>query len=205
MEKRVSTLRTGTVDDPDFDPSRWVDEYGDALYRYAVVRLRDGTKAEDVVQETMLAALRGYANFAGRSSLRTWLFGILKHKIIDQLREDARRADTADSTAGAADLTDFFDSHGHYAAPPKRWQRTPEREVEREELRACLQACLDALSPRLARVFSLRELDGLEREEICKILEISSTNYWVMLHRARLTLRACLERSWFAPGERKGR
>ena len=179
----------------------WLEAYGDALYRYALFRLRDHARAEDAVQETFLAALKGYRDFAGRAAVRTWLFGILRHKIVDTIRIDSRKVSTDAVEAKTENLDDFFDEHGHYRFPPQAWQGNPRKDFERGEFWECFTQCLARLPKRTADVFSLRELDGLDREEICKILGLSSTNYWVILHRARLGLRECLERNWFSSGK----
>ncbi len=178
----------------ELNPQRWLNEHGDYLYRYARRRLMSGELAEDAVQETLLAALKGRLGFQGTSSERTWLTGILKHKVIDIIRQQAREV-TAPGGEGEDDPQDWealFDETGHWAHSIDEW-KTPETELETSRLRQALQACIDALKPNLGRIFSLRELSGLSTEEICKELNISATNAWVMLHRAKLFLRECLE------------
>ncbi len=181
--------------DSEMDPGRWVDAYGDDLYRFALARLRNAAQAEDAVQETLLAALKARDGFAGKSTVRTWLFSILKHKIIDQIRRDCKE-DAVRATAERTALDDLFEKGGHYKASPQPWRTDPRTSAERREFWQHLEDCLSKGQKRLAQIFSLRELDGLDRDEICKIMEISPSNYWVMLHRARLALRACLERNW---------
>ena len=179
------------------DPETWVDEYGDALFRYALFRIQDGSVAEDLVQETFLAALRGKDGFAGRSSLRTWLFGILKHKIIDHIRKISRER-PEENIETIADLSAInFDAHGGWTSQPAKWTTDPALLFQQQEFWEMLQRCLADLPPRLHQAFTLRELDGLSAEEVRKILNVTATNGGVMLHRARMRLRDCLEKNWF--------
>jgi RNA polymerase sigma-70 factor (ECF subfamily) len=168
------------------------------LLRYATLQLRDAAAAEDAVQETLLAALAGEANFAGRSNLRTWLTGILKHKIVDSIRRQARERPVADLESGdeAGEFDPLFDRRGHWQQEPDAWQQ-PEGALGQKQFLAALEACLHALPERTARVFMMREHLGMETPEICKELGISATHCWVMLHRARMALRLCLQTNWF--------
>jgi RNA polymerase sigma-70 factor, ECF subfamily len=168
------------------------------LLRFALLRLRDKSAAEDAVQEALLAAIQGAERFAGQSSVRTWLVGILKHKIIDNLRKSSRErsADSAGDT-DVEDLEGFFGSDGHFVEPPGEWE-SPEKALEQRRFFEALERCLQGLPRAAARAFTLRELMGLGTDEICKELGISASNCWVMLYRARLNLRACLERTWFS-------
>ena len=168
------------------------------LLRYATLQLRDTATAEDAVQEALLAALAGESKFAGRSNLRTWLTGILKHKIVDAIRRQCRERTASDrepekSTDGFGDL---FDERGHWEEAPDPWQQ-PEGALGQKQFLAALEACLRALPERTARVFMMREHLGMETSEICKELGITATHCWVMLHRARMALRLCLETNWF--------
>lgn len=178
----------------------WLTDHGDYLYRYALLQLRNEAAAEDAVQETLLAALSAWERFSGQSSVRTWLTGILKHKILDifrrQTREPALATHPDDPEAELAQLEQaLFDATGHWTTPVQSWG-DPHASLEQQRFWAAFVACLEALSPVQARAFHLRELDGLSTEEICKELNISSTNCWVMLHRARLGLQQCLETRW---------
>ena len=168
------------------------------LLRYARLQLRDSAAAEDAVQDALLAALSGEANFAGRSNLRTWLTGILKHKIVDSIRRQNREQQVAEpESAGDADEFDgLFDGRGHWQEAPDAWQQ-PEGSLQQKQFLAALEECLRGLPERTARVFMMREHLGLETSEICKELGISATHCWVMLHRARMALRLCLEMNWF--------
>ena len=168
------------------------------LLRYATLQLRDAAAAEDAVQEALLAALAGEANFAGRSNLRTWLTGILKHKIVDTIRRQSRErlAHAPEADGEATEFDALFDLCGHWQASVDAWEQ-PESALGQKQFLAALETCLRALPQRTAQVFMLREHLGLETAEICKELGITPTHCWVMLHRARMALRLCLETNWF--------
>lgn len=192
------------------DPAAWVDEHGDYLYRYALFRLRDPSRAEDAVQEALLAGLQAYANFAGRGSERTWLVGILKHKITDQFRRLGREAQAPQREGEGFAHEEFFRASGEWADhwevkyAPGEWAASPESLVEQGEFWSVFQNCLRPLPERIASAFVMREVDGLTSEEICEVLGVKVNNLWVMLHRARLHLRRCLELNWFKrPGGRR--
>lgn len=183
------------------NPRNWVDRHGDFLYRYALLRLGQSEAAEDLVQETFLAALRGREQFQGASSERTWLAGILKHKIIDHLRRKHRERPV--SGLGADEWTDeLFDRNGHWKKAPGSWTN-PEAAIENAEFWNVFSRCLGKLPGRLAEAFSLREIDELKSSEVCELLAVSSANLSVMLHRARLRLWRCLGTNWFADEEKR--
>ena len=169
------------------------------LLRYAALQLRDAAAAEDAVQDALLAALAAEGNFAGRSNLRTWLTGILKHKIVDTIRRQVRdrSASEQEPHGDGGEFDALFDQRGHWVEAPDAWQQ-PEGSLQQKQFLAALEGCLRALPERSARVFMMREHLGLETPEICKELEITATHCWVMLHRARMSLRLCLEKNWFA-------
>lgn len=169
------------------------------LLRVAVLQLRDNDVAEDVVQDTLLAALQGASGFSGRSSLKTWLTGILKHKIVDAIRRKSREPAFAsfDEESQLDDLDALFDESGHWDNPPADWG-DPESALSRQQFLEVMQMCLEKLPANTARVFMMREVMDLASEEICKELSITSTNLWVILYRARMALRQCLEQNWFA-------
>lgn len=149
------------------------------------------------MQETLLAAIQGAERFAGQSSVRTWLIGILKHKIVDSIRKSTReQASSLGGEGGTEDLDAYFESDGHFIEPPAEW-RSPESALEERRFFDALERCLQTLPRNTARVFTMRELLGLDTREICKELRITPSNCWVMLYRARMNLRACLERTWF--------
>jgi RNA polymerase sigma-70 factor (ECF subfamily) len=180
-------------------PETWLDEHGAALYKYALVHTRDQHKAEEAVQETLLAALQARDRFSGGASARTWLIGILKHKIIDMFRHDAREVqlDEADDLADADEMqdSDNFASDGRWQHKLSDWGN-PQELLERGQFMIILQRCMDALPPRLARLFLLREVMEENTEDICQELAITPTNLWTMLYRTRLGLRRCLDRNW---------
>lgn len=169
------------------------------LFRYALLQLRDNTQAEDAVQETLLAALQSAAEFKGGSALRTWLIGILKHKIADYWRRCSREAIVAEMdlvNIDDSDDDDFFQSDGHWQSSPSSWN-DPEAALHQQEFWAIYEVCQNSLPPKMARVFMLRELIGLEADEVCRETGLTEANYWVTMHRARLRLRECLEIRWF--------
>ena len=177
------------------------------LYNYALAKVRQPNTAEELVQETLLAAVEGQTRFNGESKLRTWLTGILKHKIIDRYRSEARnpaRASPrfpADPDGQSEDTCDaLFDSAGNWVNPPSAWPN-PEQSLENQRFWEMMDSCLARLPAATARAFYLREIEGLSTEEICAELAISQSNCWVMLHRARLSLRQSLEECWFVKGE----
>jgi RNA polymerase sigma-70 factor (ECF subfamily) len=180
------------------DPETWVDRYGDYLFRFALSRLQDSASAEDLVQETFVAALHARDNFKGHSSVTTWLTGILKHKIIDHLRKRSRELPVEDVEPFTPTLDDLFDEKGKWKIGPSEWTVSPMELYEQKEFWRILASCLSELSGRLAKIFSLREVEELSTKEICKVFEISTTNCWVMLYRARMHLRRCLEINWFS-------
>ena len=162
------------------------------LLRYATLQLRDAHAAEDAVQETLLAALAGEASFAGRSNLRTWLTGILKHKIIDAIRRMSRET----TSASEEEFDALFDQRGHWIEMPQAWP-DPDACLDQKQFFKVLEECLDKLPAKTSRAFTMREHMGFETGDICKELAITPTHCWVLLHRARLALRLCLEMNWF--------
>ncbi len=179
------------------DPSAWVDLYGDYLYRFALARINDPTLAEDLVQETFLAALKSRRNFEMRSAAKTWLTAILKHKIVDCIRKRQRERIIDNEEALDRSLEAFFNDDGNWKIHPSRWENNPVKHYEQKEFLDILFDCLTAMPQRIARIFMLREMDGLKTDEICKVMEISATNCWTMLYRARTALRRCLDLNWF--------
>jgi RNA polymerase sigma-70 factor, ECF subfamily len=175
----------------------WLDQHGDALFRYAFLRVRDSAVAEDLVQETLLAGLKALNRFQGRGSERTWLIGIMKHKIADHFRRTQREVPVVlgDWFTGA----EFFEeSNGewHSEHAPADWQTSPFQTLERSSFWKAFNDCLAHMPARTASAFTLREVDGLRSEAICELLGISVNHLWVMLHRARMHLRDCLETNW---------
>jgi RNA polymerase sigma-70 factor (ECF subfamily) len=189
--------------EPDFASS--CNTHRGYLLRVAMLQLRDNDLAEDVVQDTLLAALQGATGFSGRSSLKTWLTGILKHKIVDAIRRKAREPAfaTFEEESQLDDFDALFDDTGHWENPPADWG-DPESQLSRQQFFDIVQFCLEKLPPNTARVFMMREVMELTGDEICKELTITSTNLWVILYRARVALRQCLEQNWFGQASRAG-
>ena len=167
------------------------------LVRYASLTLRNRDAAEDAVQETLLAALSSEARFEGRSNLRTWLTGILKHKCIDFLRRASRESPPALDAEAGTEFDALFDESEHWREHPGPWEN-PDGALHQKQFLQALEACLGSLPARTAQVFMLREHAGLETAEICKELGITSSHCWVLLYRARMALRLCLDKNWFA-------
>ena len=175
-------------------------EHRDYLMRFARLQLRNNAWAEDAVSETVLAALAKPQSFGNRSQLKTWLIGILKHKVIDALRHHSREISGLDpGIDDAADPLDYlgFKADGHYAQRPADWGN-PEQEFSSRQFFGVLEACTTKLPAAQGRLFLMREWLELSSEEICKELDLTPTNFYVQLHRARLRLRECLELNWFA-------
>ena len=178
------------------DPEHWLEVHGDALYRFAYLHTRDESLAEDLVQETLLAAFRAKDRFAGAASERTWLIAILKNKLTDHHRRGRHEVSLADDGDETTALEALFDAHGHWSPRPQEWGR-PHEMLENQQFWRVLADCLAALPGHLAESFVLREIEGLSADEVCKVLQVSSSNLWVSLHRARMRLRLCLEIQWF--------
>ena len=183
-------------------PERWLEEFGDELFAFACARVRDWSTAQDLVQEAFLAALRSYKSFSGRSSERAWLFGILRNKLADYHRARSREAAYAEPESALPEEEKFFRVRGPRkdawlkSLAPRPWT-APDEALSKKEFHEVFQSCLDKLPPKVARAFWLREVEGLSSEEVCKDLDLTSNNFWVMAHRARLALRRCLELNWF--------
>lgn len=176
------------------------------LLRFAQLQLRDTALAEDTVADTILAVLEHPERFAGNASLKTYVIGILKHKIIDAIRSGRREvrvsllaggeSDEAGLRSDEAVFDSLFAADGHYSRPPSDWG-DPDAALSRREFFDVLQMCVDRLPPRVGCVFMMREWLELETEEICQELQITATNAWALLYRARMRLRECLDLHWF--------
>jgi RNA polymerase sigma-70 factor (ECF subfamily) len=178
------------------NPEAWAECYGDLLYRYVVSRLRDRELAEELVQQTFLAALAHREQFTGAGSEKGWLMSILKRKMIDHLRARSRTR-TLDNDDGAADaLDEFFDRSGRWRQPVRDTLLQPLDSIDREEFWPVFQQCLSGLPEKQAGAFLLREVDDRGADEICKDLDVSTSNLWVLLHRARLRLANCMKKRW---------
>jgi RNA polymerase sigma-70 factor (ECF subfamily) len=172
-------------------------QHRDALLRYARKQLRNEAWAEDAVSETLLVAIEKPQSFAAQAQLRTWLIGILKHKVIDQIRRHGREMSlTSDDDEQNIDEL-LFAADGHWREAPQAWG-DPQASLGQRQFMTVLDACVERLPGQQGQVFMMREWLELETDEICKQLAISSTNLFVLLHRARLKLRDCLQLNWFA-------
>ena len=185
------------------DPTNWLTEHGDYLYRYALVRVRDAATAEDLLQETLLAAMGSYQNHEGRSAERTWLVGIMRHKVVDYFRRLARTPEFQLSDEEGPNDVAWFENDGPWRGhwredqAPVSWPVDAIKLIEFREFWEIFDRCLKCLSPQMAAAFTLREIDGLSSEEICEILNVTPNNLWVILHRSRARLRHLLEAEWF--------
>lgn len=177
-------------------PDLWVDSYADYLYNYAIARVNDSSVAKDLVQETFFAGLKSAKNFEGKSSERTWLVSILKRKVIDYYRK-------INSKKGKAEVKMSFYEDGEREGNwieervPQSWSNDAEISFENDELKAQLDACIGKLPEKYAMVFRMKTIQEFDTEEICKELGITSSNFWVLIHRARTQLRECMENNWF--------
>jgi len=181
--------------DKHINPELWLKEHGDYLYRYALSRLHEAELAADIVQETLLAAWRGHERFNGDSTLRTWLVGIMKHKIIDHIRKEIRQRKI--SVSLESDPTSMhFSENGSWQHSPSAWRDNPEALCDNQEFRQVLQKCLSHLPEKQRRVFEMRELAGDDSESICNAYDITPTHLHVLMHRARLALQICLQKHW---------
>ncbi len=179
-------------------PTEWVDLYSDDLYCFALKFIPQDDVAQNLIQETFLAALKNHHTFSSQSSEKTWLIGILKNKITDHLRAKYKEIPASQLIDDDKTIEGFFDSQsGHLAQEPTAWKFNPTVLMENKEFWETFNNCLSRLPEKTSQAFALREIEAMKSSEICKVLGISSTNLWVLLHRARIQLRACLEKNWF--------
>lgn len=175
---------------------KWIDNYADYLFNYAVVRVNDIDIAKDLVQDTFFAGLKSAKNFQGKSTERTWLVSILKRKVIDHYRK-------INSKKGQAEVRMNFytdgENEGNWIEErvPQNWDNQSEKDIENRELKSQLELCINGLPEKYALVFRMKTIQEFETEEICKELDITSSNLWVIIHRARTQLRKCMEDNWF--------
>jgi RNA polymerase sigma-70 factor (TIGR02943 family) len=186
---------------PSVDPKTWLKSHGDYLFSYCMFRVNHRETAEDLVQETLISAWRFKDSFMGESSERTWLIAILKNKIVDYYRKKEVLRDSKDyleNTDGDFSKNFFNPGDGHWVreAGPKAWNNA-DADLMQEEFSAVMRSCVEKMPPRLVPVFIARFFDEEDSDTICKVHNISSSNYWVIIHRAKVLIRACLEKHWF--------
>jgi RNA polymerase sigma-70 factor (ECF subfamily) len=179
------------------NPESWVEKHGDYLYRYALGRSHNPTEAEEAVQNTFLSAWQNREKFAGNATERTWLTSILKNKINDRFRIQIKDREKFDDSVDVSELDSLFDETGHGNIPSVEWTGDPAEAAENADFWAVFDDCASKLPKRTVSVFTMREVDQMTSKEICKVLDITPSNYWVRLHRARLKLRECLQFNWF--------
>ena len=178
------------------DPMKWIDNYSNYLFRYTIVRVNNHEVSKDLVQETFFSGLKSAKNFEGKATERTWLISILKRKIIDHYRK-------TNSKKGQAEVRMNFYNDGENEGDwieervPQSWDNEVEKKIENKELQHQIDLCVDKLPKKYAMVFRMKTIQEIDTEVICKELGISSSNLWVIIHRARMQLRKCLEDNWF--------
>lgn len=179
------------------NPKLWIKTYADQLFRFASIRINDKETAKDLVQETFLSALKNVDTFKEEVSEKNWLYTILKNKIIDYYRKKSTSLISQFETS--TNINEYFDEESHWFQNkvPKEWQIDYNSTFDSNEFLEILQQCMKRLSELLNMVFSMKYLDEKESDEICKELKITTSNYWVILHRSKLQLRDCIEKKWF--------
>ena len=181
------------------EPSQWVNEYGDFLYIYAYARVQSKEIAEDLVQETFLSGLKGLDSFRGESAELTWLTSILRRKVIDHYRKSSTKKETPASQF-ALPFQDDGNYEGHWVMEraPKDWQEKSENPMQQDEFQKIMEICLSFVPDKWKSVFILKVMEEMQSDDVCKEMGCTSSNLWVILHRARLQLRECLENKWLS-------
>lgn len=179
-----------------FETDLWVDRYSDYLYRYALMRLKDPTVAEDAVQDTFLAALKNIHQFDGRVDVKYWLRGILRNKVVDHIRKSVRRKKLQEEEVHDVIDRFLYKASGVPTTRPKPWAFNPDDAFAQEEFWQAFSSCIEVLKEPMKTAFTLKMLEDQETEDICKELDITDNYLWVMLHRARAQLKNCLESKW---------
>ncbi|OIP00336.1 MAG: hypothetical protein AUJ98_08325 [Bacteroidetes bacterium CG2_30_33_31] len=183
--------------DSNINPKEWLSKYGDQMFNYAKSRLSSFETAEDMVQETFISALKGFANFRGESSEKTWLFSILKRKIIDYYRKSSTKNEINESKFELPfENEGFFEGHWIKDRAPADWTFTADGNLHQAEFQQVMEYCLSILPERWKSIFIMKMMEDVDTDEICKDMNCSSSNLWVILHRARLKLRECIEKNW---------
>lgn len=184
----------------DIKPENWVKNYASGMYKYLMMRVKYKEVAEDIVQETFIAALNSQNNFSGNSSEKTWLYSIMKFKLADYYRKHYKNT-PAENNSDSEFLSNYFDDgdNNHWKADtkPQAWHSDVELCLENKEFNGILEDCIKKVPTKTASVFTLKYLEDQDSKEICALLDISEANLWTLMHRAKLMLRSCLEQNWF--------
>ncbi len=183
-----------------FHDNAYISDLREQMLKFAVLQLRDFAAAEDAVQDALIGAMKNADKFAGKAAFKSWVFAILKHKIIDGIRSKSRTVAITDlqpDSDASEDASFLFNESEHWKAEhaPSKW-RNPEQQMQNGQFWIVFEACLNKLPSAQARCFMMREFIGLDSTEICKELVLSTTNLHVQLHRARLSLQKCLDSNW---------
>jgi RNA polymerase sigma-70 factor (TIGR02943 family) len=181
------------------DPKQWVAAHADYLYAYAITRVNDEDQAKDLVQETFLAALQKTGGFEGRSTERTWLTAILRNKIVDVYRKRSKASEQVAQKNGDDQQTAFFDEDsGHWITgnAPKAFGIEHDDHLVKKEFESILKKCMEKLPVLWKAVFTMKHIDEEATETICAEMKVTQANFWVIIHRAKLNLRACLQKNW---------
>lgn len=179
-------------------PELWVKAYADYLYRYATFKIADPELCKDLVQDTFLSAIKNVSGFNGKSTEKTWLTTILKNKIIDHYRKNTTDFFVNESQTAEENATDFFEENGHWKKKnePTPWGVEEANPLENDELRKILEGCMKKMPSHWALIFSMKYMDEEDSDTICKELNLTPSNFWVIIHRAKLNLRACISKQW---------
>jgi RNA polymerase sigma-70 factor (ECF subfamily) len=198
MQSKDTGIMAGTIHTT--DPHQWVVNYADYLYAYTITRVDDEEVARDLVQETFLAALERLNSFEGRSTERTWLTAILKNKIIDVYRKKASGlVNIGNKATGEAEPVEFFDpADGHWREShrPQEFARPADDPLLSKEFQIALRNCMRTLPALWLAVFTMKHMDDVATEAICNELSVTAANFWVIIHRTKVNLRACLQKNW---------
>jgi RNA polymerase sigma-70 factor (ECF subfamily) len=191
----------GEQNAPSLEPHLWVEAYGDYLFRYANVRLRNANASEEVVQETFLNGVKYQQQYSGAGTERAWLLGILKRKIVDYVRKRNRQAKVGQYEDDHDPTNQLFDAKGNWNKKSIPWSTLPDQKMESSELWDVVRECMTHLPAGQADVFTLSVMEDMDSDEVCETLSISPSNLWVRMHRARLGLAKCVGSKWHHSGE----
>lgn len=182
------------MSDTTINPDKWIDRYSDYLFNFTLARVNDRETAKDLISETFLSALKAMKDFKGGASERTWLVSILKRKIIDYYRKTNSQKAKAEVKINYRDENNEGGWLEEKVADPA--DRTAEDKMENNELRLAIFECLGQLNERQAKIFKMKTIDGVDTETICNEFNITPSNLWVIIHRARAIMADCLEKKW---------